>query len=100
VGLFSNNAKHELILELGKLQGMERDAERYLDSVDESPEAMASFGKISRQAEHCLNLLDQLEANCPKRYRRQLEAQWTPIRDSVEKRMLLYHAASRRDGRR
>jgi hypothetical protein len=88
------------MLELGKLQGMEQRAERYLDSVDESRQAKATFEQISHQAEHFLNLLDALEANFPERQRRQLEGQWAPTRDSVEKKMLLYHAASRREGRR
>jgi hypothetical protein len=90
VGLFRSKEKDELIRELGRLAGMQQALPNENDDAYKSPEVKAQCSNLLAQSEHCLVLLDKLQAAIPRRDRAKLAGTWEPIRASLHQDIMLY----------
>jgi hypothetical protein len=89
MGLFTPRAKGELMRQLSKLAAMEQNF-----SEEDTPENRAFAQQLLAQTAYCLKLFDEMEARFSRRFnkrdRNQLEAEWAPMRLSLEERRGFY----------
>jgi len=95
VGRFSNKQRDELMLQLGRLEGMKRNLpDESDDAAWERPQVRSLCAQIHGQAGLCLVLLDQLEAAAPRRIRQQLAEGYESERQALNMDLVIFRGLS------